>query len=220
MCLLDELGVWVRHPDRFPDTFYEQLRSWMNEALWVLVVVSPRPLADLAKESPLGSPFFNIFGTHIALGPWDEAEADELLARAARHGRPFTREETAWLKRWARHNHGYHPAKLQLAARELFTAKAAPPVDLHALAVRLEHTWEQITPPPPRGAPLRRAARAVLAWPRPLGRAVAEMLGRKTSPGTQTIVGWAALLFLLAALAGRVPWERIVVWAKTLLGMP
>ena len=31
VCLLDELGAWVRHPDRFPDTFYEQLRSWMEE---------------------------------------------------------------------------------------------------------------------------------------------------------------------------------------------
>ena len=220
VCLLDELGAWVKRPDRFPDDFYDQLRSWMSTGLWAMVVVSPLPVAELSKGSPLVSSFFNIFGTHIALGPWNEAEADELLARAAQHDRPFTNEETAWLKRWARHGKGYHPAKLQLAARELFEAKARPPVDLDALAERLERTWEKIAPPPSKAAGLKRAARAVLAWPRPLGRAVAEMLGRQTSPSTQTIVGWVVLLFLLAAVAGWMPLERVVMWAKTLLGMP
>ncbi len=218
--LLDELGVWLRHPERFDSEFYERLRAWMNQGLLALVVASTRPLAELQEDASLSSPFFNIFGTLIPLGPLPPEEAEELLEKGRACDRPFTEEEVNWLKRWAREGAGYHPARLQLAAWELYEAKARPPVDLRALETRLNRRWEHIEGRAPRlfPRPLRRSLRRFLSWPAPLGRAVAEMAGRREiSPFTEIVVGWWVVILIGAVLAGWIPWRVFLDWLLRML---
>ncbi len=203
--LLDELDALVDHG--FPTTFFDRLRAWANASLLALVVVTKTPVAELVRERGLSSPFFNLFAEHLALGPFSEAEADELLGRAAAAGLPFTPEEARRIKAWARTGRGYHPAKLQLLAREVFAAKVRGNLDWRAVQARAEATWRQVHPQLPWW---KRAARAVGNAVEALGRWVLEVLlrrGRGTySPETARLTGWvvvlAALFSLLAAALG------------------
>ena len=220
--LLDEVDHLARPQGDFTNDFFDLLRAWMNTSLLAVVAASRRPLPEIARGTPLTSPFFNIFGTVVALGPFSEAEADALLARGRRSDRPFTNEEVQRIKDWARERArldgetraGYHPAKLQLAARELYEAKARSPVDGHTLERALERQWHKniLGEPSPRSR-LSRAAGRVWSWPEPLGRGVLEMLGRsQISPFTARLVGWLIMLAVLAVLTGFLPWKALLAW--------
>ncbi|MFO7678902.1 MAG: ATP-binding protein, partial [Chloroflexota bacterium] len=75
---------------------------------------------QLAVQSGLGSPFFNIFGYVAALGPLTEAEALALIAHSPR---PFSSEDIAWILQAS----GRWPILLQILCRERFLALEEDP---------------------------------------------------------------------------------------------
>ncbi|NPA26700.1 MAG: ATP-binding protein [Chloroflexi bacterium] len=200
--LLDELDALLEHG--FPQAFFEGLRSWMNRSLLAVVAASRKPVARLKFEHGLTSPFFNIFGERIDLGPLPEPDADALVARGRACDPPFTDAEMRWVKDWAREKHGYHPAKLQFAGYHLCREKARVrgPVALAALERKVDALW-------------RDATRPTLPWPRrliragdrlfeTLGRLVHETLLRKdtgtTSRSTLRLTGGAVVFLGVAAV--------------------
>ncbi len=195
--LLDELEALVVH--RFPNAFFDRLRSWAGNNLVALVVVTHKPVAELVRVHGLTSPFFNLFGDLLELGPLTEAEAEELLARAAQAGRPFNEAEKARIKRWAQEGPGYHPAKLQIMAREVFWAKAQGRVDWRAIEDEVEQAWALTRP---QLSWWRRWGRRADAVVEGLGRVVLEALlkrGRDDySPGTARFLGCLVVALLIA----------------------
>src|SRR5574341_43253 len=80
--LFDEIGVALERYPELDNAFWEALRSLAtNQAGGNLafVLASHSPPDQLARQSRLGSPFFNIFGYVAALGPLTEPEARELM---------------------------------------------------------------------------------------------------------------------------------------------
>ncbi|MFO7681794.1 MAG: BTAD domain-containing putative transcriptional regulator, partial [Chloroflexota bacterium] len=95
--LMDEIGVALqRYPD-LDDAFWESLRSLATNQVGgklAFVLAGAESPEQLAVQSGLGSPFFNIFGYVAALGPLTEAEALALIAHSPR---PFSSEDIAWI---------------------------------------------------------------------------------------------------------------------------
>ena len=200
MLLLDELEALVKHG--FSNPFFDRLRAWANNNLVALVVATHKPVAELVQVQGLTSPFFNLFSP-LELDLFTEEEAKELLAKAAQAGLPFTDEEKARIKRWARQGHGYQPAKLQLMAREVFWAKARSVVDWRAIEAKVEKTWALTHPQLPWWQRWWRRADVIV---KTLGCWFLESALRRGpgeySPTTARIWGWLLLLALvLAALA-------------------
>lgn len=111
--LLDELSAALQAPE-FDNCFWGSLRSlvcnYTQGQLGVLIASYAAPL-ELAHQDGEGSPFFNIFGCIITLGPFTPPEAQELIASAPI---PFSEHDIAWIlaqsKCW--------PILVQLLCRE------------------------------------------------------------------------------------------------------
>jgi len=112
--LLDEIGVALQRYPELDDLFWEGLRSLATNQVGgnlAFVLAAPEAPAQLAQQSYLGSPFFNIFGYTAAIGPLTEAEAHALIANAPL---PFPAADIDWIlsqsKQW--------PILLQILCRE------------------------------------------------------------------------------------------------------
>lgn len=116
--LLDEMGVALQRYPELDNAFWEGLRSLAtHQANGQLgfVLASHAPPEQLAQQSGMGSPFFNIFGYSTQLGPLTEAEAHALIASAPR---PFAPEDVAWIMQTS----GGWPMLLQILCRERLLA--------------------------------------------------------------------------------------------------
>ncbi len=112
--LLDEIDVALhRYTEELDDRFWEGLRALAGEVDGNLgfTLASANPPEQLARESSLGSPFFNIFGFRTKLGPLTEPEARELIANSPI---PFTGDDIDWILTQS----GRWPILLQILCRE------------------------------------------------------------------------------------------------------
>lgn len=107
--LLDKIEAALAAPE-LDLPFWWNLRSLVtNQTAGKLgiIVTSHKPPAELAQDYGKPSPFFNIFGYALTLGPLTESEARELIASSPI---PFSEADTTWIlaqsKRW--------PALLQI----------------------------------------------------------------------------------------------------------
>lgn len=107
--LLDKIEAALAAPE-LDLPFWWNLRSLVTNQTGGklgIIVTSHKPPAELAQDYGKPSPFFNIFGYAITLGPLTESEARELIASSPI---PFSEADTAWIlaqsKRW--------PALLQI----------------------------------------------------------------------------------------------------------
>ena len=115
--LMDEIGAGLASPE-LDQQFWWSLRSlgsnYTNGQLAFLLTSHQAP-AFLAHEYHKPSPFFNIFGHTIQLGPLTDPEARELIASSPR---PFAPTEVGWIvahsARW--------PALLQILCDTHLTA--------------------------------------------------------------------------------------------------
>ena len=112
--LLDEIGVALQRYPELDDTFWESLRSLATNQVggklaFVLAAAEAPP--QLARQSKLGSPFFNIFGYTATLGPLAEPEARALIASSPL---PFSAEDGEWI---LGQSQGW-PILLQILCRE------------------------------------------------------------------------------------------------------
>ncbi|MEM7033747.1 MAG: ATP-binding protein [Chloroflexota bacterium] len=117
--LLDEIGVALARYPELDDLFWESLRSVATnqvEGKLGFVLTSHAPPDQLAQQSNMGSPFFNIFGYAAHLGPLTDAEAQVLVTSimASRIGKPIAESDLAWLL----HESQGWPILLQILARE------------------------------------------------------------------------------------------------------
>lgn len=112
--LMDEIGVALqRYPD-LDETFWESLRSLTTNQVGgrlAFVLAGAESPGQLAQQSGMGSPFFNIFGYVATLGPLSESEARDLIASAPV---PFSEEEVVWILLES----GRWPVLLQILCRE------------------------------------------------------------------------------------------------------
>jgi DNA-binding winged helix-turn-helix (wHTH) protein len=91
--LMDEIGVAMQ---AFDDLFWTSLRALTLEVEGKLgfVVAATDAVTDLARHKRRDSPFFNIFGHTVTLGPLTEAEARALIASSPT---PFPSNDVEWI---------------------------------------------------------------------------------------------------------------------------
>ncbi len=115
--LMDEIGAGLAAPE-LDQQFWWSLRSlgsnYTNGKLGFVLTASTAPPL-LAHEYGKPSPFFNIFGHTLTLGPLSEAAAYELLANSPR---PFAPADVAWIIAQS----GRWPILLQILADTRLTA--------------------------------------------------------------------------------------------------
>lgn len=96
MILMDEIGAGLASPE-LDQQFWWSLRAlgsnYTEGKLGFLLTAHQTP-ALLAKEHGKPSPFFNIFGHTLQLGPFSEAAARQLLAGSPR---PFSQADVEWI---------------------------------------------------------------------------------------------------------------------------
>jgi hypothetical protein len=116
--LFDEIGVALQRYPELDNAFWESLRALAANQVGghLGFVLASHDMPDLlAQRSGLGSPFFNIFGYVVKLGPLREAEARGLIASSPI---PFPPGDVAWIleksKCW--------PILLQVLCRERLIA--------------------------------------------------------------------------------------------------
>jgi hypothetical protein len=203
---LDEFEHLTRRKAEFPDAVYEAWRSLGNNGHAAFITASQTPLAELARQGNLTSPFHNIFTT-LNLGEFTPQEADSLLARNTE--RPFTPQERKRLLQLA----GRKPGCLQFAARELYAAKAGGKVEWE----RIEDGFKGQFPAPVSQAPakpgmarlrtdLEKVLRFVLFSPKYIGRALLDLFGRhQAADSSAWILGILIFIALIALLLGLFP---------------
>jgi hypothetical protein len=116
--LLDEIDVALQRYSELDDAFWEGLRALASNLVGgnlAFVLASKNPPDQLASNSDIGSPFFNIFGYSATLGPLRDPEARELIAISPI---PFSPADIKWIiaqsKCW--------PLLLQILCRERLVA--------------------------------------------------------------------------------------------------
>lgn len=95
--LMDEIGVALQRYPELDETFWESLRSLATNQVGGqlgFVLAGAESPGQLAQQSGMGSPFFNIFGYVAALGPLTESEARSLIASAPIL---FPEEDVEWI---------------------------------------------------------------------------------------------------------------------------
>ena len=214
---LDEFERLLKHPDQFPDAFFDGLRALMSANRIAFVTASHTSLAALSREGKLTSPFFNVF-TLLELGELSDAEADELTDRGFACDRLFSATERQWMRRAG----GTHPMKLQIAGSLLYEAKASRRVDWRALERDYRAQIEFVFGKPPahwRGW-VARALETVRLLPHDIGRAILELLGRgdKASDRSQWLIGFAVIVLVLAVAFGWIGLDAIRDWFQVLTG--
>lgn len=95
--LMDEVGAAIHHGVDLDDQFWESLRSLATTQtggmLGFVLALGQDPM-ELAMGEGISSPFFNIFGCRVNLGPLAEGEARELIGRSPI---PFPAEDVEWI---------------------------------------------------------------------------------------------------------------------------
>jgi hypothetical protein len=94
--LMDELGAALACPD-LDEQFWGSLRSLVShqtEGRLAFLLTSQAAPVELALRHDHSSPFFNIFGHSLMLGPLEEAEARELVASSQI---PFHPADVEWI---------------------------------------------------------------------------------------------------------------------------
>jgi hypothetical protein len=107
--LMDEIGAGLAAPE-LDQEFWWSLRSLGSNftgGRLGFLLTAHKPPHVLAQDHDKPSPFFNIFGHTLKLGPLSEAEARELVASSPR---PFDPSEVDWI---VMHS-GRWPALLQI----------------------------------------------------------------------------------------------------------
>lgn len=115
--LMDEIGAGLASPE-LDQQFWWSLRSlgsnYTGGKLAFVLTAHEMP-ALLAHEYNKPSPFFNIFGHTLKLGPLSEAEARELITSSPK---PFSPADAAWILAQS----GRWPALLQILCDTRLTA--------------------------------------------------------------------------------------------------
>lgn len=122
--MLDEIGVGLAAPE-LDQEFWWSLRSLgsnYTEGRLGFILTAPDLPARLAQAQSKPSPFFNIFGHTLTLGPLDEPAARELLANSPR---PFNPVEVAWMLAHS----GRWPILLQILADTRLTSLESGQLD-------------------------------------------------------------------------------------------
>jgi beta-N-acetylhexosaminidase len=105
---LDEFEVSFKHPEEFPEDFFDHFRSELSQGRFAFVTSTRRPLKDLCLEGNMTSPFYNVF-TSIELKEFSEREAHAFVA--AYHQRvEFTDSELKFIFSYL----DPHPLKLRI----------------------------------------------------------------------------------------------------------
>lgn len=107
--LLDEVQIALTNPE-FTQQFWWSLRSLVSnltEGRLALILAAQRNPALLAIDHDRPSPFLNIFGHTLNLGPLTTEEANELIGSSPQ---PFAEADAAWILETS----GRWPALLQI----------------------------------------------------------------------------------------------------------
>lgn len=128
--LMDEIGVALQRYPELDETFWESLRSLATNQVGGqlgFVLAGAEAPGQLAQQSGMGSPFFNIFGYVATLGPLTEPEARGLIASAPI---PFPEDDVEWILLES----GRWPILLQILCQERLLSLEEGETDL---------TWRQ-----------------------------------------------------------------------------
>lgn len=117
LILLDEIGAGLASPD-LDDQFWWGMRSLgSNHAGGKIgfLLTAHQPPEEMLVDDNKPSPFFNIFGHVLNLGPLTEAEALKLIASSPQH---FEDKDIYWIMAQS----GSWPALLQILCQSRLTA--------------------------------------------------------------------------------------------------
>lgn len=116
--LLDEIGVALESYQEFDRAFWQNLRALattQTRGNLAFVLSAPEDPSKLADDNNKSSPFFNIFGYTLTLGPITEVEARSLIASSPLS---FPTEDIEWILAQS----GRWPILLQALCRERLLA--------------------------------------------------------------------------------------------------
>ncbi|MEN6481832.1 MAG: ATP-binding protein [Anaerolineaceae bacterium] len=111
--LMDEIQIAMQSPE-LNQPFWWGLRSLgtnLTEGKLGFVIASQKPSEELVSDRGDPSPFLNIFGHVIQLGPFDPDEALEMINSSPK---PFDQNDIEWILEKS----GYWPALLQILCQE------------------------------------------------------------------------------------------------------
>ena len=112
--LMDEIGVALQRYPELNEDFWESLRSLATNQVGgklAFILAGAEAPEQLAHQSGIGSPFFNIFGYVATLGPLRDSEARALISSTPI---PFSEEDVNWILEES----GRWPILLQILCRE------------------------------------------------------------------------------------------------------
>lgn len=138
---LDEFDTALRDQNRFPDAFYDHLRSWMNRHLLMFVLATTKELSVVANERQLTSEFFNL-GARLHLQEFNGIEAQKLVQLEVNNAAVLNPVWQQAARRWARE----HPFRLQIACLVALEAQQAG----HSEQVAYQHFEERVATAKPR----------------------------------------------------------------------
>lgn len=214
--LLDEFAELTEKPDQFSPDLYDMWRDLIDAGTAAFVTASAVPLMQLAEAKRYTSPFFNIFSI-LGLGEFAAVEAEELVQVGANCDRAFTLTE----QRQMREMGGKHPYRLQLAGSLLYQAKAGN-AQINSQTIRKDFDNQLV-----QAGLAQKANTAVrsnilvefLTFPKMLGRAVLDALGRHDSyDSSQWFWGIVVIGVILALVLGVVKLDAVQDWLRVITG--
>jgi uncharacterized protein len=215
---LDEFESLLKHKEEFHDSFYDHLRSLMNNNLLMLIVASNKKLDEYGKENSLTSSFFNL-GLVLPLGELKEAEAIELVRLPASVVTGSQAALSIDEQRQARQLGGRNPFLLQLACSFLCQARQeGKTLDWAKKQFASEkHCYSQPKPATSGSrwvAPLRIL---FVNFPLALGK-IGKQIGQHANDISSWLIGILILVLIALAILGILHIPDIIAWLKRLVG--
>ena len=209
---LDDFESLLKHPDKFDNGFYDNLRSLMDSNALMLVVASRKQLDVYANDYHFGSSFFNI-GHTIYLKELTTDEAIELsrLPTRSTNGAALSEDEQIYAQKWG----NYHPYKLQLAGYYLWEARQQG----KAIKWAKQQFEQQLANPKQQQSNWRSHLYFIFVdLPKCLG-SFTKFTGETVGDFGSWIIGMAIIVMVILALAGVLHWNQIWDFVRDKLGI-
>ncbi len=215
---LDEFETLLKYKDQFNDSFFDHLRSLMNNNILMLIVSSHKKLDEYSNKNSLTSTFFNL-GLVLNLGELTEQEAIELVRLPASVVSGSQAALSIEEQRQARLLGGKNPYRLQLACSFICQARQQGKT-LDWAKKQFASEKQRVSQPQPSKlkAPWLVPLRILFVdFPMWLGK-VSKRIGQHANNISTWLTGILIIVIVVLVVLGIINYSEIIAWFKTLGG--